>query len=76
VAKAANASTRLGKAKKPAAAMSTRKILSAAPVPGWLKEAWTQAKEEGVDKMTEEEIDAEIEVHRREKRTPRPTGTR
>jgi hypothetical protein len=56
--------------------MSARKFLSAAPVPGWLKEAWIQAKEEGVDKMTDEKIDAEIEAHRREKRTPPPTGTR
>jgi hypothetical protein len=76
VAKAANAPTRLGKTKKPAAAMSARKFLSAAPVPGWLKEAWIQAKEEGVDKMTDEKIDAEIEAHRWEKRTPPPTGTR
>jgi hypothetical protein len=35
--------------------------------PDWLEAAWAHAKEHGLDKMTMEEIDAEIEVYRREK---------
>jgi prevent-host-death family protein len=38
-----------------------------APAPEWLKESWKAAKEAGLDKMTMEEIDAEIAEVRRER---------
>ena len=39
-----------------------------APAPEWLKECWKSAEEAGLDKMTMEEIDAEIAEVRREHR--------
>jgi prevent-host-death family protein len=39
-----------------------------APPPDWLKKSWANAKRHGVDKLTMEEIDAEIAASRRERR--------
>jgi hypothetical protein len=39
-----------------------------APPPDWLKKSWDSAKREGLDKLTNEEIDAEIAASRRERR--------
>ncbi len=36
--------------------------------PEWLKESWADARKNGTDKLTMEEIDAEIADYRREKR--------
>jgi hypothetical protein len=39
-----------------------------APAPDWLQKSWDNAKREGLDKLTNEEIDAEISASRRERR--------
>jgi prevent-host-death family protein len=39
-----------------------------ASAPDWLRQAWTGAKARGVDKLTMDEIDAEIDAFRQEKR--------
>jgi hypothetical protein len=46
------------------------------PPPAWLEAAWAHAEALGLDKMTMEEIDAEIETYRREKREAVRSGTR
>jgi hypothetical protein len=45
------------------------------PAPDWLERLWADAEARGLDKMTMEEIDAEIEVYRQEKRSARRNGT-
>lgn len=42
-------------------------IRIAAPPPDWLNAAWSSAKKRGLDAITLDEIDAEIDAHRREK---------
>jgi prevent-host-death family protein len=37
--------------------------------PEWLRKAWAEAKKRGVDRLTMAQIDAEIDVYRREKQT-------
>jgi len=37
--------------------------------PDWLKESWESAKEQGVDQLSPEDIDAEIAAARRERQT-------
>jgi hypothetical protein len=39
-----------------------------ASAPDWLRQAWAGARARGVDKLTMDEIDAEIAAYRREKR--------
>jgi hypothetical protein len=41
------------------------------PPPAWLRRLWADAEARGLDKMTMEEIDAEIEAYRAEKRAAR-----
>ena len=36
--------------------------------PKWLRQAWAGARERGLDKLTKEEVDAEIGAYRQEKR--------
>ena len=43
-------------------------IRTAAPPPDWLTKAWSAAKKRGLDKLTANDINAEISSHRREKR--------
>ena len=43
-------------------------IRLAMPAPDWLQAAWKESKENGLDTMTMEEIDAEIAEYRREKK--------
>ncbi|HKI00246.1 MAG TPA: type II toxin-antitoxin system Phd/YefM family antitoxin [Candidatus Sulfotelmatobacter sp.] len=43
-------------------------IRTAAPPPDWLEKAWGGAKKRGLDKLTPQNIDAEISSYRREKR--------
>jgi prevent-host-death family protein len=40
-----------------------------ASAPDWLRDAWAGAKQRGLDKLTMEEINAEIGEYRREKRS-------
>ena len=42
--------------------------LKLGPAPEWLQESWRRAKEDGLDKMTMDEIDAEIAAARRERK--------
>ena len=42
---------------------------SVASAPDWLRQAWENAKTRGLDKLTIDEIDAEIAAYRQEKRT-------
>ena len=42
-------------------------VKTLAPPPDWLEKAWDSAKRRGLDKLTMNEIDAEISAHRREK---------
>ena len=43
-------------------------VRTAAPPPDWLTRAWAGAKRRGLDRLTLEEIDAEIDAHRRGQR--------
>ena len=43
-------------------------LANVASAPDWLRESWADAKKRGLNKLTMEEIDAEIEAYRREKR--------
>jgi prevent-host-death family protein len=43
-------------------------IKSVASPPRWLKEVWADAKARGLDKLSPQDIDAEVKAHRREKR--------
>ena len=47
-------------------------VKTLAPPPDWLEKSWDTAKRRGLDKLSMDEIDAEIAAHRREKR-PRKT---
>lgn len=49
--------------------LSVRSFVRALPPPpDWLKESWESAKRSGLDKMTSDEIDAEIAAARHAKR--------
>jgi prevent-host-death family protein len=43
-------------------------VRTAAPPLDWLEKAWTGAKKRGLDKLTAQDIDAEISAYRGEKR--------
>lgn len=43
-------------------------IKTVAPPPKWLEKSWASAKRRGLDKLTSQEIDAEIKAYRREKK--------
>jgi prevent-host-death family protein len=43
-------------------------IRTTAPPPDWLEKAWDGAKKRGLDKLTSQDINAEISAYRREKR--------
>ena len=45
-----------------------RKAVTQLPVPDFLRKAWEDSKRKGTDKLTDEEIQAEIKAARREKR--------
>src|SRR5271168_1876991 len=49
-------------------------IRTAAPPPDWLSKAWAGAKRRGLDALTSDEINAEIEAHRRGKELPAGSG--
>ena len=49
--------------------MSVQDFINAvAPAYQWLQKAWADAKKRGLDKLSSQDINAEIKVHRREKR--------
>lgn len=56
-------------ATKPAKAppLSARDFLRDVPPPAWLQKAWDGARQRGIDQLTEEEINAEIDAYRKEK---------
>ena len=43
-------------------------INTVAPAPQWLQKAWAEAKKRSLDKLSSEDIDAEIKAYRQEKR--------
>ena len=52
-------------------------VRTAAPPPDWLQKAWAGAKRRGLDALTLDGINAEINAHRSEKRAARrgdPSG--
>ena len=49
--------------------LSVQDYLASVPsAPDWLREAWAGAKKRDLEKLTMEDIDAEIDAHRIEKR--------
>jgi len=52
-------------------AISIRAIASAS-APGWLQESWESAKRLGVDRLSLQEIDAEIDAARKARRNRQP----
>ena len=51
--------------------MSVRDFIrTASPPPDWLQTAWAGAKRRGLDMMTFDEINAEIDAYRREQDVP------
>jgi len=49
-------------------------IRTAAPPPDWLQKAWAGAKRRGLDALTIDDINAEIDAHRREKEAMAGSG--
>lgn len=43
-------------------------VRTVSPPPNWLAKAWAGAKRRGLDRLTAEAIEAEIDAHRREQR--------
>ena len=56
--------------------LSAREFLRAVPPPDWLQKAWDGARQRGIDRMTDEEIDAEIEAYRKEKNQAAGAGAK
>jgi len=52
--------------------ISIRTITLPSP-PEWLKQSWESAKRQGIDRLSAEEIDAEIAAARNARREPRPS---
>ena len=44
-------------------------VRTAAPPPDWLQRAWSGAKRRGLDAVTLDDVNAEVEAHRRENNT-------
>jgi prevent-host-death family protein len=51
-------------------------LANVATAADWLRDAWADAKKRGLNKLTMEEIDAEIDDYRREKRAARKTAAK
>ncbi len=51
-------------------------IRTVAPAPDWLSKAWAGARRRGLDTMTLDDINAEIEAARAEETQPTPTSSR
>ena len=51
-------------------------IRTAAPAPKWLERAWADAKQRKLDKLTLDEINAEIDAYRRERDSPVDSGSK
>jgi hypothetical protein len=63
----------LGRHVREEEAISVRAI---SPVPEWLQKAWKGAHERGLDRLTPDDIQAEIDCYRREKRQSDPEHER
>lgn len=48
------------------------RALAVASAPEWLRQSWESAKRLGLDRLSTEEIDAEIEAARKERRNRQP----
>src|SRR5436190_6006603 len=51
-------------------------IRTAAPPPDWLQKAWSGAKRRGLERLTLDDIETEIDAHRREKERTTGGGAR
>ena len=51
-------------------------IRTAAPPPDWLQKAWAGAKRRGLDALSLDDINAEIDAHRQEKETTAGSGAK
>ena len=51
-------------------------IRTAAPPPDWLQKAWAGARRRGLDTLTLDDINAEIDAHRREKEATAGSGAK
>lgn len=54
------------------AALRSSPDQDAGQAPEWLKKSWSNARESGLDRMTMDEINAEIAAARQARRQPRP----
>jgi hypothetical protein len=61
----------LGRSIAPDESISIRSIPSAA-VPDWLQRSWENARQQGLDQLSMEDIDAEIAAARKARREGRP----
>jgi hypothetical protein len=50
----------------------TNKLPDEDLAPKWLRESWASAKQDGLDKLSMDEIDAEIAAARRARREAKP----
>jgi hypothetical protein len=50
------------------------RTLSSASAPDWLQESWESAKRQGLDRLTTEEIDSEIDAARKARRNRQQTS--
>jgi plasmid stability protein len=60
------------RAKGLSAEQYARQVLEHDLAPDWLQESWKTAKEAGLNQLSTEEIDAEIDAARRARREARP----
>jgi prevent-host-death family protein len=51
-------------------------IRTAAPPPDWLQKAWTGAKRRGLSALTLDDVNAEVDAHRRENDATAGNGAR
>jgi plasmid stability protein len=50
-----------------------RQVLEQDLAPEWLRKSWESAKQSGLDRLSLDEIDAEIAAARKARREPRPS---
>jgi hypothetical protein len=49
------------------------RTMTSSPVPDWLQASWDSAKEQGLDRLSTDEIEAEIAAARKARRESRPS---
>ena len=67
-----SALTAKARAKGLSAEQYVRQVLEHDLAPEWFQQSWSSAKEAGLDQLSPEEIDEEIEAARRARRDSRP----